>query len=117
VFANYGGVQALLQDAVPSPYVPNVPSHVANVGVDFNVPTWRAQRLSGDAYISFIGPKHLTRDGLLSTSPFTRFAPRLAYSWPDGWTAFTPATWYPGNRLSEFAISAMLSTPRLRRFY
>jgi outer membrane receptor protein involved in Fe transport len=117
VFANYGGVQALLLDAAPSLYVPNVPAYVANVGVDFNVPTWRAQRLSGEVYISFIGPKHLTQDGLLNTSPFTRCAARLAYSWPDGWTTFTQATGTPETASASLPpILAMSSTRHLRRF-
>ena len=30
---------------------------------------------------------------------------KLAYSWPEGWTAFTQATWYPGDRLSEVAFN------------
>jgi outer membrane receptor protein involved in Fe transport len=105
VFANYGGVEALLLNAAPSLFVPNVPGYVANVGIDFNVPTWQAQRLSGEAYVSFIGKKYLTQDGLLTASPFTRWAGKLAYSWPDGWTAFAQATWYPANRLSEFATN------------
>ena len=38
-------------------------------------------------------------------SPFSRVSGKLAYSWPEGWTAFTQATWYPGDRLSEIAIN------------
>ena len=37
--------------------------------------------------------------------PEGRVTGKLAYSWPDGWTAFTQATWYPGDRLSEIAIN------------
>lgn len=105
LFANYGAVEALLLDSAPSQFVPNVPTYVANVGIDFNVPTVRQERLSGEFYVTFVGKKYLTQDGLLTTSPFTRWAARLAYSWPDGWTAFAQATWYPGDRLSEFATN------------
>jgi outer membrane receptor protein involved in Fe transport len=105
LFANYGGVEALLLNSAPSFFVPNVPVYVANAGIDFNVPTRLGQRLSGEAYATFVGKKYLTQDGLLTTSPFTRWAARLAYSWPDGLTAFTQATWYPGDRLSEFATN------------
>jgi outer membrane receptor protein involved in Fe transport len=105
VFANYSPVQALLLDSAPSFYVPNVPVYVANVGVDFDVTTVNAQRLSGEAYVTFVGKKYLTQDGLLTTSPFSRVTGRLAYGWPDGWTVFGQATWYPGDRLSEFATN------------
>lgn len=105
LFANYGGVRARLLDAAPSFDVPNVPSYVANVGVDFDLVTRQAQRLSGTAYITFVGKKNLTQDGLLTTQPFSRVAAKLAYAWPEGWTAFTQATWYPGDRLSEIAIN------------
>lgn len=105
LFANYGGVRARLLDAAPSFFVPNVPSYVANVGVDFKVATGRAQSLSGSAYITFVGRKNLTQDGLLTTSPYSRVTGKLAYTWPEGWTAFTQATWYPGDRLSEIAIN------------
>jgi outer membrane receptor protein involved in Fe transport len=105
VFANYSPVQALLLDSAPSFYVPNVPVYVANVGVDFDVATVNAQRLSGEAYVTFVGKKYLTQDGLLTTSPFSRVTGRLAYGWPDGWTVFGQATWYPGDRLSEFATN------------
>ncbi|MBH5388587.1 TonB-dependent receptor [Bradyrhizobium diversitatis] len=105
LFANYGGVSARLVDAAPSYFVPNVPNYVANVGVDFNVATINAQMLSGSAYITFVGKKNLTQDGLITTSPYSRVTGKLAYTWPEGWTAFTQATWYPGDRLSEIAIN------------
>ena len=105
LFANYGGVRARLLDAAPSFFVPNVPSYVANVGIDFNVATVNAQRLSGSAAITFVGRKNLTQDGLITTQPYRRVTGKLAYTWPEGWTAFTQATWYPGDRLSEIALN------------
>jgi outer membrane receptor protein involved in Fe transport len=105
LFANYGGVRARLLDAAPSFYVPNVPTYVANVGVDFTLATVNAQALSGSAYVTFVGKKNLTQDGLITTSPYSRVTGKVAYSWPEGWTAFTQATWYPGDRLSEIAIN------------
>jgi hypothetical protein len=105
VFANFAGVRARVLDSATAFYVPNVPSYVANFGVDFNVATRDAERLSGTAYITFVGTKHLTEDGLITTSPFSRATGKLAYSWPDGWTAFTQATWYPDDRLSEIAVN------------
>jgi len=105
IFANTSGVRTRLLDAAPSFYVPNVPNYVANIGVDFDVATRNAERLSGTAYVTLVGKKNLTQDGLLTTSPYSRVTGKLAYSWPDGWTAFTQATWYPGNRLSEIAIN------------
>lgn len=105
LFANYGGVRAKLLDSAPSYYVPNVPNYVANVGVDFDVAMPREHRLSGSAYVSFIGRKNLTQDGLITTSPYSRVTGRLAYSLPDGWSMFGQATWYPGDRLSELAIN------------
>lgn len=105
LFANFSHVRARLLDAAPSFFVPNVPDYVANVGVDFNVATANAQALSGSAYVTFVGKKNLTQDGSITTSPFSRVTGKLAYTWPEGWTAFTQATWYPGDRLSEIAIN------------
>ena len=105
LFANYGGVRARLLNTAPSFFVPNVPSYVANLGIDFNIATRNAERLSGSAYITFVGKKNLTQDGLITTQPYSRVTGKLAYTWPDGWTAFSQATWYPGDRLSEIAIN------------
>ncbi|HLH97985.1 MAG TPA: TonB-dependent receptor [Xanthobacteraceae bacterium] len=105
VFANYGAVQALLLDAAPSQYVPDVPTYAANVGVDFDVSTLNGQRFSGEAYVSFIGTKYMTQDGLITTSPYTRLAGHLAYSWPQGWTSFVQAIWYPSSQLDEIAFN------------
>ena len=68
---------------------------------------WRpnAQTLSGSAYVTFVCKKYLTQDGLITTSPYSRVTGKLAYSLPEGWTVFTQATWYPGDRLSEIAIN------------
>jgi len=104
LFTTFSPVRARLLDSAPSFYVPNVPVYVANIGADFDIPA-KSGRLSGEAYVSFIGKKYLTQDGLLTTSPFTRFSAKLAYTWPEGWTAFGQATWYPGDRLSEFATN------------
>jgi len=105
LFANYTHVDAeILGTAFPQ-HVPNVPTYVANVGVDFNIGTVNAQRLSGSAYVTFVGKKFLTTDGQITTSPYQRVTGKLAYSWPEGWTAFTQATWYPGDRLSEVAFN------------
>jgi hypothetical protein len=46
-----------------------------------------------------------SEDGAITTSPFSRVTGKLAYSWPEGWTAFTQATWYPGDRYSEIAVN------------
>ncbi len=105
LFANYSGVRARLLDAAPSVVVPNVPSSVANIGIDVDVATRHAQRLSGSAYITLVGKKNLTQDGLITTSPYSRVTGKLAFSWPEGWTVFSQATWYPGDRLSEIAIN------------
>ena len=42
LFANYSPVRALLVDAAPSFYVPNVPQYVANVGINADIATWNA---------------------------------------------------------------------------
>ena len=105
VFANFGGVRARLLDSAPAYYVPNVPNHVANVGVDFNVATRNAEILSGTAYVTFVGKKPLTEDGEITASAYQRVTAKLAYSWPTNWTVFSQATWYPGNRLSEIAVN------------
>lgn len=105
LFANYGGVSTQILGTPIPEYVPNVPKYVANVGIEFNVGTINAQRLSGSAYVTFVGKKFLTQDGQITTSPYQRVTGKLAYSWPEGWTAFTQATWYPGDRLSEVAFN------------
>lgn len=43
--------------------------------------------------------------GQLTSSAFQRLSAKVAYAWPSGWSAFTQATWYPGNRDSEFEIN------------
>lgn len=105
VFANVSGVRARLLDAAPSFVVPNVPDYVANIGIDADIAQHNAERLSAAAYVTFVGRKNLTQDGLITTSPYARVTGKLAYHWPDGWSAFTQATWYPGNRLSEIALN------------
>jgi outer membrane receptor protein involved in Fe transport len=105
LFANYGGVHAQILDTSFTQYVPAVPKYVANVGIDFDIATVNAQRLSGSAYVTFVGKKFLTQDGQITTSPYQRMTGKLAYSWPEGWTVFTQATWYPGDRLSEVAFN------------
>jgi outer membrane receptor protein involved in Fe transport len=105
LFANYTHVDTEILGTAFRQYVPNVPTYVANVGIDFNVGTVNAQRLSGSAYVTFVGKKFLTTDGQITTSPYQRVTGKLAYSWPEGWTAFTQATWYPGDRLSEVAFN------------
>ncbi len=103
LFGNYSAVDAYRLDATHG-YVPNVPVYTANLGVDFNLDMGGSERLLGQAYIGFIGKKYLTEDGQLTTSPFERLSAKVAYAWPSGWSAFTQAAWYPGNRYSEFAI-------------
>lgn len=105
LFANYSGVRARILDTGFTSYVPQVPSYTANVGVDVNVATRNLERLSGSAYVTFIGKKRLTQDGQITASAYQRVTGKLAYSWPEGWTAFTQATWYPGDRLSEAAFN------------
>jgi outer membrane receptor protein involved in Fe transport len=105
LFANYTHVDTEILGTAFRQYVPNVPTYVANVGIDFNVGIVNAQRLSGSAYVTFVGKKFLTTDGQITTSPYQRVTGKLAYSWPEGWTAFTQATWYPGDRLSEVAFN------------
>lgn len=105
LFANYGFVDARLLASPPSRYVPNVPDSVANVGAEFDVATLPGQRLSGTAYVSFIGRKPLAEDASIRTRPFQRVTARLAYAWENGLSAFGQATWYPGNRLSEAAFN------------
>ena len=105
LFANSSLVRAEILDTPLANVVPNVPQYVANAGVDFDMATFNAQRLSGSAYVTFVGKKYLTQDGAITTSPYQRVTGKLAYTWPEGWTAFTQATWYPGDRLSEIAIN------------
>ena len=84
----------------------NVPVYTANLGVDFSLAMGGGERLLGQAYVGFIGKKYLTDDAAqLTTSPFQRLSAKVAYAWPSGWSAFTQATWYPGDRYSEFAIN------------
>jgi len=47
----------------------------------------------------------MTQDGALTASPYQRVTGRLNYAWPNGWTVFTEAIWYPGSILSEFAFN------------
>lgn len=105
LFANYSEVSARLLNGAPSIYVPNVPAYLATVGAEFDIgaPTavFEPGRLTGAAYLSYIGAKPLTEDGGLRSSPYPRVSGRLAYVHASGWTTYGQATWYPGDRTSE----------------
>lgn len=105
VFANYAGVTARLLNGAPAVYVPNVPAYLATIGAEFDlgapVTPFGPGRLTGSAYVSFVGAKPLTEDGLLRSSPYPRISGRLAYVHASGWTAYGQATVYPGDRTSE----------------
>lgn len=58
-------------------------------------------RLTGAAYLSYIGAKPLTEDGGLRSSPYPRVSSRIAYIHESGWTTYGQATWYPGARTSK----------------
>ena len=103
LFGNYSAVDAYRLDASHN-FVPAVPVYTANLGVDFSLAMGGGERLLGQAFVGFIGKKYLTEDGQLTTSPYQRVSAKVAYAWPSGWSAFTQATWYPGDRYSEFAI-------------
>jgi hypothetical protein len=105
LFANYGFVEARLLGSPVSRYVPSVPESIANVGAEVDVATLPGQRLSGTAYVSFIGRKFLAEDASIRTQPYQRVTARLAYGWDNGLSAFGQATWYPGNRYSEAAFN------------
>jgi outer membrane receptor protein involved in Fe transport len=109
LFASYSGVTARLLNGGTSLYVPNVPAYLAKVGAEFDLgaPSWLLGpgRVTGAAYLSYIGAKPLSEDGLQRTSPFPRVSGRVAYVHPSGWTAFGQATWYPGSRVSEIALN------------
>ena len=66
LFANYGEVVARLPNAAPSYYVPNVPLYTSNIGIDYSVAMRNAERLSGSAFVSFIGHQNMTQDGALT---------------------------------------------------
>lgn len=109
LFASYSGVTARLLNGGTSLYVPNVPAYLAKVGAEFDLgaPSWflGPGRVTGAAYLSYIGAKPLSGDGLQRTSAFPRVSGRVAYVHPSGWTAFGQATWYPGSRVSEIALN------------
>lgn len=105
LFANYSGVSARLLNGAPSIFIPNVPAYLATVGAEFDVAAPAALlpggRLTGAAYLSYIGAKPLTEDGVLHSSPYPRVSGRIAYVHQSGWTTYGQATWYPGDRTSE----------------
>ena len=105
LFANYSEASARLLNGAPSIYVPNVPAYLATVGAEFDLGAPAALlapgRLTGAAYLSYIGAKPLTEDGLIRSSPYPRVSGRIAYVHASGWTTYGQATWYPGDRTSE----------------
>lgn len=105
LFANFAGVTARLLNGAPAIDVPNVPAYIANVGAEFDisapVTAFGPGRLTGSAYLTFVGAKPLTEDGGLRSKPYPRLTGRLAYVNASGWTAFGQATLYPGDRTSE----------------
>jgi outer membrane receptor protein involved in Fe transport len=102
--ANFSSVTAEL-DAGPGLYVPGVPRWIANIGVDFDLDAGNKSRIQGQLLATFVGKKNLTNDAEFKTKEFPRLTGRLAYVMPEGWTAFTQATYYPDDLLSEYAAS------------
>ncbi|GBU18180.1 MULTISPECIES: TonB-dependent receptor [Methylobacterium] len=105
LFASTSAVSARLLNGATSIFVPNVPASLATVGAEFDlgepVTPFGPGRVTGAAYLSYIGAKPLTEDGLLRSRPYTRVSGRLAYVHASGWTTYGQATWYPGDRTSE----------------
>ncbi|MPZ41626.1 MAG: TonB-dependent receptor [Rhizobiales bacterium] len=104
VFANFTEMRAELLDRGPSKYVPNVPQWLLNIGTEFSAATKDGERLSGMAFVSFIGKKYMSEDGLIATPSYQRVNAKVAYSWPTGWSAYGQAVWYPSDKTSEIAI-------------
>jgi outer membrane receptor protein involved in Fe transport len=105
LFANFTQMRAELIGRGDSRFVPNVPQWLLNVGTEFSVATRNGERLSGMAFVSFVGKKYMSEDGLVATPSYQRVNAKVAYSWPTGWTAFGQAVWYPNDRTSEIAIN------------
>jgi len=108
VFVNYTQIRALLLNQTPAVFVPNVPASLVKVGTDFSLPIGgvdSVHRLSGLIYTEFIGKKHLTQDGAITTNPYERISGRVAYTYREQWTGFLDIVWYPSDRLSETAIN------------
>ena len=106
LFANLGTVSAHLIAQGPSAiYVPNVPAYVAQIGADFDVGSDAGRHLGGQVRVDLVGHQNLSEDGGQRTKPYPRIAGKLNYDLAEGWTAFSQATWYPGDRLSEFAVN------------
>lgn len=106
VFANFTQMSAELLDRGPSSkYVPNVPQWLLNVGTEFSVATKDGERLSGMAFVTFVGKKYMSEDGLVATPSYQRVNAKVAYSWPTGWSAYGQAIWYPSDKTSEIAIN------------
>ncbi|MBS0181486.1 MAG: TonB-dependent receptor [Nitrospira sp.] len=109
LFANFTQIRAVLLNRAPSEFVPNVPAYIFNIGSDFDVPIGGREtphRVFGLAYGTYYGKKHLTEDGVITSSPYPRISGRLGYAHQkSGWMVYADVIWYPGDRLSETAIN------------
>lgn len=109
LFVNFTQMRAVLLNEGAQEFVPNVPAYILNVGSDFDVPlggSETAHRMFGLVYGSYYGKKHLTEDGVITSSPFPRVSGRLGYAHQrSGWSAYVDMVWYPGDRLSETAVN------------
>jgi outer membrane receptor protein involved in Fe transport len=105
IFANYSPTSARLINSGASIYVPSVPQSLLNIGLDYDQRIGNGDKLTATAYVTFVGKKYLTQDGLQTTKPYSRVSAKVGYAWRSGWDAFAQATWYPGDRYSEAAFN------------
>ena len=108
LFVNFTQMRAVLLNQTGQ-FVPNVPAYILNVGSDFDVPLGGDEtphRVFGLVYGSYYGKKHLTEDGVITSSPYPRVSGRLGYAHQrSGWSGYVDMVWYPGDRLSETAVN------------
>lgn len=108
IFVNFTQMRAVLLNEAGQ-FVPNVPAYILNIGSDFTVPIGGLEtphRVFGLVYGSYYGKKHLTEDGIITSSPYPRISGRLGYGHQrSGWSAYADVVWYPADRLSETAVN------------
>ncbi|MDR3434985.1 TonB-dependent receptor domain-containing protein [Telmatospirillum sp.] len=106
IFANFNATSAKAHTAGVTGFVPDVPSYIANIGVDGSQEVKGGDAVNVQAYVQFVGPKYLTEDGALKSKVYQVVNGKVTYTLDNGLSLFGQGSWYPGDRLSEIAFAS-----------
>lgn len=104
--ANTSIVDAELLNRGLSRYVPGVPSHITNVGVEGQIRLPQGNKLGAQMFVQFVGSQYVNETGTVQAEPYETVTGKITYEIDEGWTTFAWAKWYPGERFSEISTAS-----------